>query len=101
MRRCILAVQNQGPIGTRFSGEGFPRRVFAVQRREHAVETLRTAAAVFVIFAQVLVQKNLGPIRVQIVTYGSKMGCRCRLVSISYELLSPFHGGNTGSNPVG
>jgi len=29
------------------------------------------------------------------------MGCRCRLVSISYELLSPFHGGNTGSNPVG
>jgi len=44
---------------------------------------------------------NQGPIRFQIVTYGSKMGCRCRLVSISYELLSPFHGGNTGSNPVG
>src|SRR5216684_1932364 len=40
-------------------------------------------------------------VRFQIVTYGSKMGCRCRLVSISYELLSPFHGGNTRSNPVG
>jgi hypothetical protein len=25
----------------------------------------------------------------------------CRVVSISYQILSPFHGGNTGSNPVG
>jgi hypothetical protein len=29
------------------------------------------------------------------------MDCRCRQFSISYELLSLFHGGNTGSNPVG
>jgi hypothetical protein len=29
------------------------------------------------------------------------MGCRCRLFSVSYDLLSSFHGGNTGSNPVG
>jgi hypothetical protein len=29
------------------------------------------------------------------------MACRCRLFSVSYDLLSSFHGGNTGSNPVG
>ena len=34
-------------------------------------------------------------------TFGAKSGCRCRLFSISYNSLSPFHGGNTGSNPVG
>src|SRR4051794_29910473 len=28
------------------------------------------------------------------------MGCRCRLFSVSYNLLSSFHGGNTGSNLV-
>jgi len=25
----------------------------------------------------------------------------CRLVSVSYEIAVPFHGDNTGSNPVG
>jgi hypothetical protein len=25
----------------------------------------------------------------------------CRVVSITYRALRPFHGGNTGSNPVG
>ena len=25
----------------------------------------------------------------------------CRIVSITYRALRPFHGGNTGSNPVG
>ena len=63
-----------------------------------------TATTSFGSAAQVSFERlgsNQGPIRFQIVTYGSKVGCRCRLVSISYELLSPFHGGNTGSNPVG
>ena len=25
----------------------------------------------------------------------------CRVVSVTYRKLRPFHGGNTGSNPVG
>ena len=29
-------------------------------------------------------------------------GCHpCRVVSVTYRQLRPFHGGNTGSNPVG
>ncbi len=32
------------------------------------------------------------------ITFGSHP---CRVVSVTYRKLRPFHGGNTGSNPVG
>jgi len=44
---------------------------------------------------------QLGPINVSKGSKGSETGCQCRLVSFSYNLQTPFHGGNTGSNPVG
>ena len=44
---------------------------------------------------------NQGPITVSQSSLGSKMGCRCRRFSISYELVFSFDGGNKGSNPVG
>jgi hypothetical protein len=31
----------------------------------------------------------------------SALGATCRVFSVSYELSHLFHGGNTGSNPVG
>ena len=44
---------------------------------------------------------NQGPITLPRCYLRLQNGLSVPSISISYELLSPFHGGNTGSNPVG
>ena len=44
---------------------------------------------------------NKGPIRLPEGSFALFLRRSVPLISISYEQADPFHGGNTGSNPVG
>jgi ABC-type dipeptide/oligopeptide/nickel transport system permease component len=73
-------------------------RAFAAMRREHV-------AVIFGIFAQVFVQRTWvqsgsnNSSKVLLSAPKWAVGAVC--FAVSYDLLSSFHGGNTGSNPVG